>query len=207
MGSNQKVKVDVRVMAATNRDLEAEYRKELSARIFISASTWSPCICPRCASAAPTFPCWRMVSRTPRSRNPCRLRSAAMKGLLQYDWPGNVRELENCMERAVALGDRRIIEVSDLPPEHRLGDPQRASCGIDRSDPLLPPTWKTSSAPPSSAFSTRSKATRPWPARCSASAAPLCIASSSATTSAPVLRPRKPCSKLLVRSNAFKGFQ
>ena len=39
-----------------------------------------------------------------------------MKALLAYDWPGNVRELENCLERAVALGDERIIEVDDLPP-------------------------------------------------------------------------------------------
>jgi DNA-binding NtrC family response regulator len=39
-----------------------------------------------------------------------------MKAMLAYDWPGNVRELENCLERAVALGDQRIIEVNDLPP-------------------------------------------------------------------------------------------
>jgi two-component system response regulator AtoC len=38
-----------------------------------------------------------------------------MKTLLAYDWPGNVRELENCLERAVALGDQQRIEVSDLP--------------------------------------------------------------------------------------------
>jgi DNA-binding NtrC family response regulator len=42
--------------------------------------------------------------------------NAAMKSLLQYDWPGNVRELENCMERAVALGDHQILDVDDLPP-------------------------------------------------------------------------------------------
>ena len=39
-----------------------------------------------------------------------------MKALLQYDWPGNVRELENCIERAVALGDQQMIDVNDLPP-------------------------------------------------------------------------------------------
>ena len=39
----------------------------------------------------------------------------AMKCLLQYDWPGNVRELENCIERAVALGDGHIIDVGDMP--------------------------------------------------------------------------------------------
>ena len=41
--------------------------------------------------------------------------NSAMKCLLQYDWPGNVRELENCIERAVALGDQKIIDIGDLP--------------------------------------------------------------------------------------------
>ena len=38
-----------------------------------------------------------------------------MKALLAYDWPGNVRELENCLERAVALTDQRVLELDDLP--------------------------------------------------------------------------------------------
>ena len=42
--------------------------------------------------------------------------NAAMKSLLQYDWPGNVRELENCVERAVALGNQQTLDVDDLPP-------------------------------------------------------------------------------------------
>jgi two-component system response regulator AtoC len=42
--------------------------------------------------------------------------NAAMKSLLQYDWPGNVRELENCVERAVALGDHQLLDIDDLPP-------------------------------------------------------------------------------------------
>src|SRR5207248_11461319 len=42
--------------------------------------------------------------------------SAAMKALMQYDWPGNVRELENCVERAVALGNGQGIDLGDLPP-------------------------------------------------------------------------------------------
>src|SRR6202043_1203584 len=42
--------------------------------------------------------------------------SAAMKSLLHYEWPGNVRELENCIARAVTLGDHKIIDVNDLPP-------------------------------------------------------------------------------------------
>src|SRR6202035_194436 len=45
--------------------------------------------------------------------------TAAMKSLLHYDWPGNVRELENCVARAVTLGDHQVIDVNDLPPAIR----------------------------------------------------------------------------------------
>jgi transcriptional regulator with PAS, ATPase and Fis domain len=41
--------------------------------------------------------------------------SAAMKCMLEYDWPGNVRELENCIERALALGSDKILNIDDLP--------------------------------------------------------------------------------------------
>jgi two-component system response regulator AtoC len=43
----------------------------------------------------------------------------AMRSFLQYEWPGNVRELENCIARAIALGDHRTIDVADLPPAIR----------------------------------------------------------------------------------------
>src|SRR5207237_7639912 len=44
---------------------------------------------------------------------------AAMKSLLQYEWPGNIRELENCVARAITLGDRQVIDMVDLPPAIR----------------------------------------------------------------------------------------
>jgi DNA-binding NtrC family response regulator len=43
------------------------------------------------------------------------LTPSVMNCLLQYDWPGNVRELENCIERAIALGNHKIIDIPDLP--------------------------------------------------------------------------------------------
>jgi DNA-binding NtrC family response regulator len=49
-----------------------------------------------------------------------------MKSLLNYDWPGNVRELENCVARAVTLGDGKTIDVSDLPPAIRSEQPDAA---------------------------------------------------------------------------------
>src|SRR5205807_8925453 len=42
--------------------------------------------------------------------------NATMKALMNYEWPGNVRELENCVERAVALGNGTLIDLGDLPP-------------------------------------------------------------------------------------------
>jgi DNA-binding NtrC family response regulator len=53
--------------------------------------------------------------------------AAAMKSLLHYDWPGNVRELENCIARAVTLGDRQVIDVNDLPPAIRTEQPATAA--------------------------------------------------------------------------------
>lgn len=117
VGSNQKVKVDVRIMAATNRDLEIEYkkgtfRKDLYFRLNVVTIHLPPLRERR--SDIPILANW-FLERLAPGRN-ASVTSAAMKTLLAYDWPGNVRELENCLERAVALGDQRLIDVSDLPP-------------------------------------------------------------------------------------------
>ncbi len=57
--------------------------------------------------------------------------SAAMKALMQYEWPGNVRELENCVERAVALGNGQIIDLGDLPPAIAAGSAAGSMAGGD----------------------------------------------------------------------------
>jgi DNA-binding NtrC family response regulator len=117
VGSNQKIKVDVRVVAATNRDLEAEYRngtfrKDLYFRLNV-VTVHLPCLRER-RSDIPMLAHWFLDRHAPD--NSMQVTNAAMKCLLQYDWPGNVRELENCVERAVALGDGKLVDVSDLPP-------------------------------------------------------------------------------------------
>ena len=117
VGSNQRVKVDVRIIAATNRDLEAAYkngtfRKDLYFRLNV-VTVHVPALRER-RSDIPMLVQWFCERYAPGAD--LRVSNAAMKVLMNYDWPGNVRELENCIERAVALGDGALIDIGDLPP-------------------------------------------------------------------------------------------
>jgi len=126
VGSNQKVKVDVRVIAATNRDLETAYkegtfRKDLYFRLNVVTLHLPPLrerkldIPPLVHYFLDKFAPGKMIT----------LSAAATRCMMQYAWPGNVRELENCIERAVALGSQTqnedTIDVEDLPAAVRTG--------------------------------------------------------------------------------------
>jgi two-component system response regulator AtoC len=120
VGSNTKVPVDVRVIAATNRDLEASYRdglfrKDLYFRLNV-VTVNVPSLRERRSDIPQLAHCF--LDRYAPGEG-IQITPAAMKGFLQYDWPGNVRELENCIARAVALGDHHMIDSSDLPPALR----------------------------------------------------------------------------------------
>jgi DNA-binding NtrC family response regulator len=120
VGSNNRVKVDVRVIAATNRDLEAEYkegtfRKDLYFRLNV-VTVHIPALRER-RSDIPMLVHWFLDKYA--SETKIEVAPEAMNCMLQYDWPGNVRELENCVERAIALGNREIIALQDLPPAIR----------------------------------------------------------------------------------------
>jgi two-component system, NtrC family, response regulator AtoC len=127
VGSNDQVGVDVRVIAATNRDLEAAYRdgtfrKDLYFRLNV-VTVHLPALRDR-RSDIPML-VHHFLDRYAPGAN-LQVTSAAMKSLLHYDWPGNVRELENCIARAVTLGDHQIIDVNDLPPAIRTEQPSAA---------------------------------------------------------------------------------
>jgi len=120
VGSNTPINVDVRVIAATNRDLEAAYRegtfrKDLYFRLNV-VTVHLPALRER-RSDIPMLVHHFLNRYAPGSS--LQVTPAAMKSLLQYEWPGNVRELENCVARAVTLGDRLVIDVADLPPAIR----------------------------------------------------------------------------------------
>jgi two-component system, NtrC family, response regulator AtoC len=117
VGSNQRVKVDVRIIAATNRDLETAYksgtfRKDLYFRLNV-VTVHVPALRER-RGDIPLLVSWFCERYAPGSD--LRVSNRTMKALMNYEWPGNVRELENCVERAVALGNGSLIDLGDLPP-------------------------------------------------------------------------------------------
>jgi len=126
VGSNQRTAVDVRVIAATNQDLEASYRagrfrKDLYFRLNV-VSVQLPSLRER-KGDIPALVLWFLENGSAQNVNaggngaavPPQVTPAAMNCLMQYDWPGNVRELQNAIERALALGNGRVIDVDDLP--------------------------------------------------------------------------------------------
>jgi DNA-binding NtrC family response regulator len=128
VGSNEKTPVDVRVIAATNRDLEAAYRagtfrKDLFFRLNV-VTVHMPALREHRSDIPLLVHCF--LDRYAPNEN-IQITPGAMKSFLQYDWPGNVRELENCIARAVALGDRRNIDVNDLPAAVRVEQELRLS--------------------------------------------------------------------------------
>jgi transcriptional regulator with PAS, ATPase and Fis domain len=128
VGSNDRIHIDVRVVAATNRDLETAYRegtfrKDLYFRLNVVTVHLPPLRDRR--SDIPMLVHHFLNRYAPAGH--LQVTPAAMKSLLQYDWPGNVRELENCIARAVTLGDQLTIDVQDLPPAIRTEQPAGTS--------------------------------------------------------------------------------
>jgi two-component system, NtrC family, response regulator AtoC len=134
VGSNEKNPVDVRVIAATNRDLEAAYRagtfrKDLYFRLNV-VTVHLPALRERRSDIPQLVHCF--LDRYAPGEN-IQIAPAAMKSFLRYEWPGNVRELENCIARAIALGDHSTIDVNDLPPAIGKADDSAVSGGESSS--------------------------------------------------------------------------
>jgi two-component system response regulator AtoC len=137
VGSNEKVNIDVRVIAATNRDLEAAYRdgtfrKDLYFRLNVVTVHLPPLRERR--SDIPVLVHYFLNRYAPTAH--VQVTPGAMKSLLQYDWPGNVRELENCVARALTLGDQQVIDVQDLPPAIRAEQPYNSNVAAQDANSL-----------------------------------------------------------------------
>jgi DNA-binding NtrC family response regulator len=143
VGGLKPVSVDVRVIAATNRDLrqavtDGRFREDLYHRLDVIAIALPPLRERR--SDIPALARYfqqRFSSETKRSFS--EIAPAAEEKLVAYDWPGNVRELANVIERAVVLGHEPTIAVHDLPPRIVAAQPQAPAgrfsyrAGVDAS--------------------------------------------------------------------------
>jgi two-component system, NtrC family, response regulator HydG len=122
VGSSKSRRVDVRIVAATNRDLgemvsARTFRKDLYYRLKV-VSIEVPPLRHRREDVLPLAHAFVRRNCNTYHCGPCSLSARALDRLLEYSWPGNVRELEHAMERAVVLAEGKPrIEEGDLPPE------------------------------------------------------------------------------------------
>jgi two-component system NtrC family response regulator len=139
VGGNRTIKVDVRVVAASNRDLKEEveagrFREDLFYRLNVVHLQMPPLRQRQedIPSLAVHF-IHKYVTENLRAK--MRISPEALKLLVQYQWPGNVRELENVMERAVILCHDSLITPQDLPKDLAPAA-EEAALDIDRLVPL-----------------------------------------------------------------------
>ncbi|MEO8602264.1 MAG: sigma-54 dependent transcriptional regulator [bacterium] len=123
VGSDRSVKVDVRVIAASNRDLAVEvekgrFREDLFYRLQVI-----PILLPPLRERRSDIPVLVQYFldkyNSKHDARQCRVQDDTMVHLWEYDWPGNVRELENLVERMVVLSEDGVIRVDNLPPNIR----------------------------------------------------------------------------------------
>jgi DNA-binding NtrC family response regulator len=140
VGGVQTITVDVRVVAATNRDLqEAVARKEFREDLFFRLSVFPVEIPPlRRRRGDVLLLAEVFLQRFSREmgRKGLKLSEASRRALLDHAWPGNVRELQNCLERAAILCDGALIEPSHLRLGAAAGTGPTLADVLDLSGPL-----------------------------------------------------------------------
>jgi DNA-binding NtrC family response regulator len=140
LGGTKTLKIDVRLIAATNRDLraalaEGTFREDLYYRLNVV-----PIDIPPLREHKEDIPDLvkhffaRFARENERTSAPQEITPAALKMLTDYHWPGNVRQLENIIERAVALSSEPVIDVNDI----HLDAPARSAAGNAGEVPFLP---------------------------------------------------------------------
>jgi DNA-binding NtrC family response regulator len=119
VGGSAPLEVDVRVVAATNRDLESDvaegrFRPDLFYRIHVVPIELPPLV-DRREDIRQLAEHFLQKSRDDQKRGPTQISRDAAVALDRYPWPGNVRELQNAIEHAVALNEGEVLEIADLP--------------------------------------------------------------------------------------------
>ena len=140
LGGADVIPIDVRVIAATNKDLENEartgvFRQDLFYRLAVFPIEIPP-LRLRCEDIPPLAAHFLEKYAEQNNKSISGLSSTALRVLLQYDWPGNVRELENAIERAVLLETSGVLQAGNLPPQLR--DPAPDNGDEPAEGPVLP---------------------------------------------------------------------
>jgi transcriptional regulator with GAF, ATPase, and Fis domain len=141
VGSNLTIRVNVRVIAATNRNLEqaiaeGRFRADLYYRLNV-IPLGVPALRDRRGDISQLAMHFLQRSAKKAGKNVCGLATATLDRMMQYDWPGNVRELENLIERGVVLSSGQMLEL----------DAQVIGVARDRVAPSRPPSPSPVSAP------------------------------------------------------------
>jgi two-component system response regulator HydG len=137
VGSTERRHINVRIIAATNRDLESAirtgaFRQDLYFRLNVVQLKLPP-LRERKSDIQLLVTAFLEKFSDPHGA-PRAISDDAMRRLIAYDWPGNVRELENAIERAVAMGSGPIVHVGDLPSNLHYPSSER----VPDKDELLP---------------------------------------------------------------------
>ena len=126
VGGEETLEVDVRVITATNRDLEKEiaagrFREDLFYRLNV-VRVHVPPLCERKDDIPLMIASFIHEFSEENGKKIEGIDPRARSALYAYDWPGNVRQLRNCMESAVVMTSGKIITLDDLPPSIRSGE-------------------------------------------------------------------------------------
>jgi DNA-binding NtrC family response regulator len=140
IGSTKEIPVDVRILAATHRDLEAmcdegSFRRDLLYRLN-TMTLWIPPLRDRPEDIKPLAERFVAMASEANSGSIDRIGAEAMDTLQAHTWPGNVRELRNVIERAVILAQGHAISVADLPERLRRSASQHSISSSSTIPPL-----------------------------------------------------------------------
>jgi transcriptional regulator with PAS, ATPase and Fis domain len=117
VGGDRSKKVDIRILAATNRSLSALVAKgQFRGDLYYRLNALELRVPPLRARREDIIDLAQACLTRHSGVGPCRLSPTALEALMTYEWPGNVRELERVIERAITLADGDEIQLGDLPP-------------------------------------------------------------------------------------------
>jgi DNA-binding NtrC family response regulator len=151
LGSNKKINVDVRVVAATNRDLEqmmirGDFREDLYYRLKVIEAVVPPLRERR--DEIPQLTDFFIAKYSQRYNRPVRPLSDELRQMfLQYEWPGNVRELENMIKRFVILQDEQLV-LRELTKPRLTPSASATLPSASDTSPYTPPYHAPPAAPP-----------------------------------------------------------